>query len=59
MNWIRLAQAALLERFVVATLLCAQLGVLGALTMAILPFISAALEHSRPKRRSCAGGSTC
>ena len=51
MTWIRLGQEVLLERLVIAALACAQVGVLGALGVAILPLVSEALQV-RSGRRS-------
>ena len=52
MTWIRLGQEVLLEKVIASTLLCAQLGLLGALAVAILPFVSEVLQlRSSQKRR--------
>ena len=55
MTWIRLWQQGLLEKVVALALLCAQVGLLGALAVAILPFVSEVLELcpcQRHKRRN-------
>ena len=44
MTWLGLRQEVLLEKVVPLALLCAQIGLLGALAVAILPFVSEALE---------------
>jgi hypothetical protein len=58
MNWI--GQEVLLERVVALALLCAQVGLLGALAVAILPLVAEALElRSCGKDRCRWGGMTC
>jgi hypothetical protein len=60
MPWIRLGREVLLEKFVIAALLCAQAGVLAAVAVAILPLISEILQlRSCRKQRRRAGGSIC
>jgi hypothetical protein len=44
MTWIRLGQEVLLERLAIAALTCAQVGAIGALVAAILPFVSEVLQ---------------
>ena len=53
MTWIRLGQEVLLERIAIAALACTQVGVIGALVAAILPFVSEVLQirSSRMKKR--------
>jgi len=60
MTWIRLDQDVMLERLAIAALTCAQVGVIGALVAAILPFVSEVLQirSSRMEKRS-AGEWTC
>jgi hypothetical protein len=60
MTWIRLGREVLLEKFVIASLLFAQAGVLAVLAVAILPLISEILQlRSCRKQRRRAGGSIC
>jgi len=60
MTWIRLGQEVLLERFVIAALACAQVGVLGALAVAILPFVSELLQiRSSGRNKGRVGEWTC
>ena len=60
MTWIHLGQQVLMERFVIAALLCAQVGVLGALAVTILPFLSEALQlRSSRRNKGRAGEWTC
>jgi len=53
MTWIRLGQEVLLERLAIAALTCAQVGVIGVLVVAILPFVSEVLQirSNRMKKR--------
>ncbi len=60
MTWIRLGQEVLLERFVIAVLTCAQVGVIAALVAAILPFVSEVLQiRSSRMEKKRAGEWTC
>ena len=60
MTWVRLGQEVLLERLLIAALACAQVGVLGALAVAILPFVSEVLQiRSSRKQKGRAGAWTC
>lgn len=50
MTWSRLGPGVLLERFMIAALFCVQMGVLGALAVAILPFLSETIQNQLGRR---------
>ena len=60
MTWIQLGKEVLLERFVIASLSLAQVGLLGALAVAKLPFVSEVVQNrSSRRKKGCAGEWTC
>ena len=60
MTWIRLGQEVLLEKLAIGALTCAQVGVIGALVAAVLPFVSEVLQiRSSRMKKERAGEWTC
>jgi len=60
MTWIRLGQEVLLEKLAIGALTCAQVGVIGALVAAVLPFVSEVLQiRSSRIKKGRAGEWTC